>query len=239
MVELVIVLIVFIIISAFVSIRLIFIFTHLRPLTQDEINELADKRRSSKIGEYFSFNNGKYPVDKEFKKRMKSNGKLYPAEEKLSEFPSIAATLLKHKKHEWIIIAFEKHKSINLFWVNKGFDRARVSPYLSAEDMAKIAKQDNFKSILIFHNHPNANPSYYDCTRPSNQDIESAEIFAGVLNRSGMNLIEFICERGRHYQYFSSPSDSFLPIPDFISEINRVNNVSKSKNLSLHYERIS
>ena len=67
---------------------------------------------------------------------MNPNGKLYRINEPLFVFPSIAAALLKYKKHEWIVIAFEKEKKISSAWLNKGFDRSGVSPYLSVQDIA-------------------------------------------------------------------------------------------------------
>ncbi len=211
---------------------------HLRPLTEEEIKQLATKRRSKAIRRYFLFTKKKFSVDKEFKGRMDPKGRFYRISKSLSEFPSIAAALLKWKKHEWIIFAFEKQQRIDLVWLNKGVDRSRVSPYLSMERIAEIAKQENYESLLVFHNHPNPNPSYYDCSRPSSPDIKSANERARVLNRKGINLVEFICERGEHYQYYLSPADSFLPLSEFIIAINRVNGLSKLKNLSLHFERI-
>jgi len=227
-----------VLISILVFISSIFILIHLRPLTQDEIKKVVDKRRNNKIREYYSYDKNEYSINKDFKKRMKPDGKLYQHNEKLFDFPSTASALLKYKKHEWIIIAFEKNKHITSFWVNKGFDRSSVSAQLSAEEIAELAKNDNYTSILIFHNHPNSNPNHYDCSNPSDQDIKSANIYASVLNKSGLNLIEFICERGSHHEYYLSPSNTFYPVLSIISAIDKVNNISKIKNLILHIERI-
>jgi hypothetical protein len=199
---------------------------------------LGIKRRDKQIRLYFSFNTSEFNVDKEFKKRMNPNGKLYGINESLLVFPSIAAALLKYKKHEWIIIAFEKEKKVDSIWLNKGFDRSGVSPYISVQDIGNIANSNNHASILIFHNHPNTNPNYYDCRRPSGKDIESANEFAHVLNRAGINLVEFVCERGKHYKYFASCADIFLPLSEFVTAVNGINGLSKLRNLSLHIERI-
>jgi hypothetical protein len=225
-------------VGIFGLIGLIFVFSHLRPMTENEVEQLGIKRRNKQVRLYFSFNTGEFYVDKEFKKGMNPNGKLYRINEPLFVFPSIAAALLKYKKHEWIIIAFEKEKKIDSAWLNKGFDRSGVSPYLSVQDIANIANSNNHTSILIFHNHPNTNPNYYDCRRPSSEDMQSANECAKVLNRNGTNLIEFVCERGKHYKYFSSYADSFLPLSEFATAINGVNSLSKLRNLSLHIERI-
>lgn len=227
-----------VIIGIFLLISSIFIVTHLRPLTKDEVKSLAVKRRNRQIRMYFSFDTREFAVNKEFKKRMNPKGTFYKVSTNLFEFPAIAASLLKYKKHEWVIIAFEKDKKVELIWVNKGFDRSSVFLYLSVEEITKIAKQENQTSVLIFHNHPNINPNYYVCRRPSDQDIKSAKEFAHVLNSNGINLLEFVCERGKHYEYFLSPAETFLPLIEFIESIGKANGQSKFKNLSLHFERI-
>jgi hypothetical protein len=227
-----------VLIGIFLFISLIFIVTHLRLLTNDEVISLGNKRRNRQIRMYFSFATREFTVNKEFKKRMNPNGTFYRINESLFGFPATAAALLKYKKHEWIIIAFEKDKKVDLICLNKGSDRSIVSPYLSVGNIAKKAKQENQTSVLIFHNHPNINPNYYDCRRPSEQDIKSARYFAQVLNQNGLNLLEFICERGRHYEYFISPSDTFLPLIEFVEDIDKVNGQSKFKNLCLHFERM-
>lgn len=222
---------------ALVSILGIFVVTHLRPLSGAEVNTLASKRRSRSVRSYFSFDNREYNPNKEFKKRMEANGSFYHIKEGLFEFSSSAAALLKYKKHEWIIIAFEKDKNVNLIWVNKGFDRSSVSLYLSIEAIIKTAKQ-YATSVLIFHNHPNINPNYYNYIKPSEKDIESAKQFAMALNNNDINLVEFVCERGKHYEYFLSASGSFFPVQEFIQAINHINGKSKFRNLLLHLERI-
>jgi hypothetical protein len=105
---------------------LLLILTHLRPLKENEMEKLSSKRRGKAIHQYFTFDHQEYNVDKIFKKKMNPNGKFYRIDEKLYHFPSTAAGLLKYKKHEWIIIAFEKNKNISICWLNKGFDRSRV-----------------------------------------------------------------------------------------------------------------
>jgi len=216
---------------------LLFVLTHLRPLNESEMKRLSSKRRDKTICQYFTFDHLEYNVDKNFKKRMNSNGKFYRIEEKLYRFPSIAAGLLKYKKHEWIIIAFEKNNKITLCWLNKGFDRSRVNPYLSVNDLIDMAKRKTSTSVMIFHNHPNSNSNHFDCSKPSQQDINSANEFASKLNDSGINLMEFVCERGKHHKYFAKYSDIFLPVSKFLQVIRNQNEKSKFGNLSLHLAR--
>lgn len=216
----------------------LFVLTHLRPLNETEMNKLSSKRREKAIFQYFKFGHHECNVDKNFKKQMNQNGKFYKIDEKLYQFPSIAAGLLKYKKHEWIIIAFEKKNKISNCWLNKGFDGSGVSPYLSVNDLAAIAKREAYSSVLIFHNHPNSNPNHFDCSKPSQQDIKSANEFSLKLNNSGINLLEFVCERGKHHQYFAEYSDSFLPVFEFLNEVRDQNGKSKFSNLFLHLERL-
>lgn len=77
---------------------------------------------------------------------MNPNGTFYRISENLFGFPSTATALLKYKKHEWIIIAFEKDKRAELIWLNKGFDRSGVSPYLPVGGITETAKRENLTS---------------------------------------------------------------------------------------------
>ena len=217
---------------------LLFVFTHLRPLNENEMEKLSFKRREKAIYQYFTFEHREYNVDKNFKKRMNPNGKFYGIDERLYNFPSTAAGLLKYKKHEWIIIAFEKNKKISICWLNKGFDSSSVSPYLAVHDLIDIAEREGYATVLIFHNHPNSNPNHFDCSKPSHQDIKSANERAPKLNSSGVNLLEFVCERGKHHQYFAKYSDLFLPISEFLDVVRSQNGKTKFGNLSLHLARI-
>ena len=222
----------------FLLLASIFIATHLRSLSDDEVIDLAGKRRKNQIRFYFSFHNYQLTPDKEFKKKMDSSGMFYRIDEPLERFPSIAAALLKYKKHEWIIIAFEKAKKVDLMWLNKGINQFGVSSYLNISNILNTAKSGNFNTILIFHNHPNWNPNYYKFNKPSGQDLNSANEFKNALNPAGLNLLEFVCERGRHYEYSLSPADTFYPITIYQTELEKENGKTKSKNLLLHIERV-
>ena len=217
---------------------LIFILLHLRPLTSEQVGQLATKLRKSEIKKYLNFDNREYIPNKKFKSNMKPNGSFYNIDDPLYEIPSISASLLKYKKHEWIILAFEKNKKINMIWVNKGNDNSSVSFTFDFNYFVKIAKENNYTSLLIFHNHPNSKPKEYDKTSPSESDISSAKEFAKMLRSRSINLIEFVCERGNHYIYYRSINDSFLSIENFIEKICEKNNESRMKNLSLHIQRI-
>ena len=216
----------------------VFILIHLRPLYENEILQLSTKRRMKHIRAYFAFSRGFYDVNMDFKRNMNANGKFYNINEWLKYFPSYAAALLKYKKHEWIIIAFEKNRIIDFMWLNKGVDSSRVYNELSIDDVVNTAMVGNYSSVLILHNHPNPNPYYYDYTNPSNTDFNSANKYACTLNRRSVNLIEFVCERGSFFEYYFAPCESFYPVKGFIYTVRKANGKSKLTNLSMHVERI-
>ncbi|PKM44952.1 MAG: hypothetical protein CVV03_07230 [Firmicutes bacterium HGW-Firmicutes-8] len=177
-----------------------FTITHLDPLTEEEIRALAAKRRTNKIQIYYAFNRSEIVVDPIIKNKMNPNGKFYSVCEDLDRFPSYAAGLLKYKKHEWIIVAFERNRKVDSMWINKGLNRECVSCNLDLDQIRNLAKQGNYTSVLIFHNHPNSNPNFYDCRMPSFQDLHSSLKYAKELNSTGHNFLEFICERGKPYR---------------------------------------
>lgn len=226
------------ILFALFTIIVIFIITHFRALNDDEVNNLALKRRNKDIQAYYSFCNYEIQVDKEFKKSMKPDGKFYKINESLRNFPSIAAALLKYKKHEWIILAFEKDQIIDLVWVNKGLDNASAAMSFPLQDIANFASDHNYISILMFHNHPNDDPRRYTYASPSDADISLAKNFSYRLDWKSINHLAFVCESGMYYKYFMSIADSFYPIKEYLKTINDENGSSIAKNLSLHIERL-
>lgn len=215
------------------------VFINLKPLSPESVKKLANKRRQKYIKKYFVFiENRSLEVDKNFKKRMNPNGTFYKIEEELYSFPFIASALLKWKKHEWIIVGFENNKKINLIWVNKGFDRSSVNLYLETKEIIQTSKEIGATTVLFFHNHPNSNPRYYDCTQPSKQDLKSAKTLAEELNAHGINSLEFIAERGVPYKYYSSYTENFYSINEIINDIEEKNGISIVGNFLLRCESL-
>jgi DNA repair protein RadC len=198
-----------IILFSILGILLIFTITHILPLNANEINQLGTKRRTKEIKKYYSFDRVELTANKDFKSKMNATGKFYNIKENLNRFPASAAALLKYIKHEWIIIAFETQKNIFLLWCNKGFDRSSAGVRLSIQQVLEIASRKKITSILFFHNHPNPNPAYYNTSKPSERDLVTAKEWSLKLHNNDINLIEFVCERGRSYEYFRSISKNF------------------------------
>jgi hypothetical protein len=226
------------ILALFVAFAVIFIWTHLRPLAASELDALAAKRRKNKINVYFQFSPFVIGPNLDFKRGMAAEGKFYNFHEPLNRFPSVVASWLKYKKHEWMVVGMEKTREVSLVWANKGKDRTRVCLGLPFERLARIAVSGGYASMLVFHNHPNPNPGIYSCSQPSPVDLNSSTLRAKILNEHGINLVEFVCERGVAHKYCFSPANSFLPIELFTSVLRDENGVSKMKNLSLHIERM-
>lgn len=213
-----------------------FFLTHRCPLNNDEIRLLAEKRRIINLKAYFNFTSIERVANTEFKSKMKSSGKLYSVDENLSEMPDLAAALLKHKKHEWVILAFEANQKIKCIWLNKGRDKTSVRIFLSNEEIMNFSAENQISTVLCFHNHPNSNPQYYICSKPSQADLDSATNSFNILKNAGINLIEFVCERGKHYNYYYGISDLFLPSVVFENQIECENNKGDKENYKLHKE---
>ena len=216
----------------------IFLVAHFRALTQDEIASLATKRRNKAITVYYSHQQVRYTANPDAKKSMPPTGGLIRIEYALSETPPVLASLLKYKKHEWIMIAFEKDKKVDLVWMNKGHDRTSVGSLISIDRVKQLCAESGYNSVLIFHNHPNSNPNHYRVDLPSQTDLQSAKSWAQSLNADGINLVEYICDRGTPIKYYISIRDSFLPFNSFYTQIQVDNGASWNRNLSLHIERM-
>ena len=217
---------------------LFFVISHLRPLNVKEINQLGNKRRLKGIDNYYSYTKNETRASKEFKSRMDKDGELYDINESLFGFPAKAAALLKYKKHEWIIIGFEKERSVFQIWCNKGEDKTKVEFKLTLQQILVIAMRNNVTTVLAFHNHPNPNPSRYRTNRASETDLDTADRLSSMLTNNDINLLEFVCERGRTFEYYRSISKRFLPLTNYVNEISKMNGQSRWGNFELHMERI-
>ena len=170
----------------------------------------SEQRPKTPLERYFSFDEREFNVNSFLKSTMNAEGEFHNWDESLSEFPALAAGLLKYKKHEWVIVGFEKNKRVTKAWLNKGPDGTQVSTYLSNEAIVRIAKQGGYSTILTFHNHPASDPANFSYHEPSSTDLETAKYRASIFSAKGLNLLSFVCVAGRHYQYFTTYADKFV-----------------------------
>lgn len=222
-------------IVVFFLFKIAYFFTHRRPLEFKEMQKLSAIRRMQYIKNTYNFNYYNVPVNIVFKSSMKPGGAWYDVREDLYSFPSLVATLLKGKKHEWVIFAIEQRGIVYGFYANKGENNFEVTPNCSVEFLVSKCEEYGCETILCFHNHPNSNPHYTDCLVPSKQDFRSANYFAECLNLK-YNFIDFVCERGRFIKFFESYSANFVPDVARIENIQKENNISKWNNYKLHRE---
>jgi len=216
----------------------IFILFHLRSLTDDEIKELGVKRRNKEIEEYYTHDAVQYIGNRDSKKAMPPYGGFFPVDWGFNVAPPIIASLLKSKKHEWVVVAFEKERNVQYLWMNKGTDKTSVGIGVTIDRVLEMCQQSGYKSVLVLHNHINSRPTSYNTAIPSSVDLETANEWAAQLNNSGISLVEYICERGIPHRFFLKVAESFLPLTNYLSDINQENNKSWSGNVSLHLERI-
>ena len=67
---------------------------------------------------------------------MRSGGEFVDCDFHYREMPSRVASLLKFKKHEWIVVAFISSLRVRRLWWNKGPDRTQVRSFLE-DDLLK------------------------------------------------------------------------------------------------------
>jgi hypothetical protein len=227
---------VFILISV-LSVFLVAWFIHAsRPLSPTEIEDFARRKRLLAIENHYSFNDDRVPVDIKFKSAMDAEGKLYRTDEPVNRFPSTAASLLKWKKHEWIMFAFSRAGRVMAIWMNKGPDKEKVWSVVSTETIVEMAKQMGADTVVDFHNHPNPNPHRLLMCLPSHQDNISATTIGSKFVSHGIAFLAFVAERGRHFQYACWAPDSLCPLEPYLSEVCSRNGTSRFVNLRLRRE---
>lgn len=207
-----------------------------KPLRENEVAHLANKRRMRQILKYFSFPHLLSYADSKFKSTLKPDGALYPADIEVRLLPSYVGSLLKYKKHEWIVIAFVRERKCIRLWANKGVDRNGVAVALPVEHFGKIAKANGCEILMVFHNHPASRPDLFRYDLPSSQDVQSADSYATVLNAQGISSAEYVCERGHAYRYALHPAQNLFPEEDFRARILLQNGWGIIYNILLHLE---
>lgn len=226
-----------IVVIAIASLLLVIdIFSNRHPLTEEEVQKLLGKRQWEKGLALHSFSNRPIPANPEEKKRMRSGGEWLEFHEKFEFVPTRMAGFLKYKKHEWVIVVIVKSRRALRLWWNKGPDNTSVAPSLPIESMISVARSKDADLIALLHNHPNPNPSLYDCTKPSAQDLKSAEYTAKPLSQSGISMLEFICERGIPYLYYAHFADKAIPPEPILRDIQYKNGSGLFGNYSLRCE---
>lgn len=213
--------------------------THRRPLNDDEIKRLSIKRINKEIKR---INNlvGRFESGYKYKKNTSfdSSGHFYHCNIDSYEFPSYISSQLFGKKHEWIVLGIVKNGTVIGYWANKGYDRNSVSLNISIKRIVDLCVDNHCTAVLDLHNHPNSNPNKYNCLVASNADKKTSQIWFNELNKKGISLFSFVCERGNWLLYYKNLTNKLQVYPEFtkISYIKKENNISEEQNLKLHKE---
>ena len=171
-----------------------YVLVSISPLQDAQVLDLAAKRRGRKILVQYRHSKSELIADPNMKKRMRPAGGFVDESSHSSNWPRRAASLLKYKKHEWVLIGFQSSSSVVLRWENKGPDNSSVWIGLPYDQIQSLATQRNCEAVHVAHNHPNSDPAKYSACGPSRADLTSAQSLARVLNHNGIDLVEYVCE---------------------------------------------
>lgn len=219
-----------------VAIVAIVLVSFSRPLSEEQIPELAQKRRDKRILLHFSPSSFSYfSPTMDFKSGLKPDGKLYQFDLEMPHVPSFVAQLLKYKKHEWAVIVFLKDQKAEYLWANKGPDRTRV-PLISIHSILNTAERIRCDTIMAFHNHPAHDPQHYSYRNPSDLDLETAGKFSRMLNTANISYLDHVCERGRAHRYCLDPSPTLYPLTAILDEVKTENSQGRVAHIKLHFE---
>jgi hypothetical protein len=214
------------------TVVLTWIAFHLGELDEVDQRKLAEKRRWKVARAEYSFVQA---LDGVGKVTLPAKGGMVSMDLQVSWFPAWVAAQLKGKKHEWVVIGFAKQGKVEKAWANKGPNNSEVSIHLSFETIGSMLETDNVEALIILHNHPNPDPGRLRTDQASEQDLISAR---KMYERFGSrHLVEFVCERGNHHEYWRSIGEKVLPLAPFLEKVREENKGSFLRHLAMHIER--
>lgn len=211
--------------------------SHKRPLNEDEIKRLSEKRKKREIkrlnGFVCSFSKESYAKNVSFDPK----GSFMTCNFDSRTFPSYIASQLHGKKHEWQILGLVHEGKVVLVWANKGI-RDSVSLSISFRSIISACLKNNCTAILDLHNHPNSNPSRETTLVASNLDVSTSRMLSEEAAKYGISYISFVCSVGNWIVYHRNYSKTLQCEPECvkIDYIRKQNSVSEEQNLKLHKE---
>lgn len=203
--------------------------THKYPLSNEEIEELAQYRRKKAINSHYNFLTKSKKTSRKFRKSMNPDGKYYHIEVPLEELPSLAASLLQNKKYEWRILAFERDGMVDCIYSNKG-EAHSVTIKEDITNILKLCDECEYTTVFDVHNHPSG------VLRASSADISACDNLSRIFEKMNINFIGIIVSNNYWTCYYKNICDSFLPELNFINQVYNENGSNKEKNLALHKE---
>lgn len=218
---------------------LVVLIKHMFPLSEEQVKQVAKKEREKMINHYYTFSNNEWnDIEEDFSKPLNPGGDFYNLDLSLYSFPAFASYLLKDKKHQWILVAYEKDKRIICFWANKGSDKYTVQLYIPDNTIVNKAVKIGATSLLLFQNHPvSAGENRIERIRPTADEHDLAHNKASLFNRYNINFLSFICATGSFSRYYMKCTSLFYSEEQYIKRIDKLNGYSIYCNLKLHAMR--
>jgi DNA repair protein RadC len=102
---------------------------------------------------------------------------------------------LKHKKHEWVFVAFLKNYNVCVFEVYKGSNRDFVEFDLDFNDISNYCRKYGYNKIIVGHNHPNGVLS------PSKQDRRLLKEFRDFFDDYDISVEHYLFVAGNWKKY--------------------------------------
>lgn len=207
-----------------------------RPLTDKEIIDFANVKRTYLIYKTFDFTHIQFNVNPKYRESLDSRGRWDRASLKLTETLSCFTDLLKYKRHEWFLWGLADEKECKFIWANKGYDNESCYFSGSFSGLVALAKENKCHTVISMHNHPHTKERYWNLLKPSQTDINTYNKLKSFFESKGLNYIDALCTQGSFMIYGFSICDDYLPAEQIADEIRERNNKSKLINKVLRIQ---
>lgn len=223
-------------ISLWLIYKLLYWFTHRRPLTQDEVAQLSKARRILYINSHFNFVRTAVGVNPQYRASLNANGRWDKVSIPLNETLALLTQLLRYKRHEWSVWCLCDDMTCKYIWANKGDDNESCYFKGSMVALYALAIEEKCTTLIHMHNHPHTQDIYWNLLSPSETDLKTLQHQKENCEKVGINYIDALCSQGSFIIFgYLFPKD-FVPPETSIDEIQSENGLSKKKNYSLHKE---
>lgn len=209
---------------------------HNIPISYEQARQIAKSKMPKNIKKRYIFSKSSITVDSAFKSALKPDGQWYKVNISVNMFPAYVASLLKGKKHEWVVVGIEKNGVINEIWVNKGTDNKSVNVLCGVEPIFEKCDFYHADSIIRLHNHPNSNPLKYTTLVASKQDKISGKEWSGFANQKGYNWFDFVCAQGSFICFHKMISDKVEYDDCNMADVLGENDITPKLNYKLYRE---
>lgn len=217
--------------------KFIFWKQHQRPLTEEEILQLASARRAIYINQHFWFTHTKVGVNPNYRSSLERDGRWDRVNDvKLTSIFSLLAQLLRYKRHEWSVWCVADENAVKWIWANKGPDNEYCYYKGSLLEIVCLLQQSACHTVIHMHNHPHTAERYWNLLRPSETDLNTLKTQSEFWTSQGYNFIDGLCSQGGFIIYGASFSPEYWPPGCSVEDIKAENGISEKQNYKLHKE---